>query len=157
MTDNYTQLNPGVGGDVMDESAVTYPIAPLTRKRPRVVIAGDSDAAEIAGVAAASPAGDAIGLVVRPVERCGTSHVSRVPADASNTTLLAANPSRTMATIFNEGNSILHIKLGSIAASTDYTIQLFPNGYYELPAGYTGQIDGIWDIASGAAQVTELS
>lgn len=40
--DTTTTLNPGVGGDVMDESLVTQEVDGLTAaKRPRVVLGGD--------------------------------------------------------------------------------------------------------------------
>lgn len=157
MADSYTQLNPGVGGDVMDETAVTYGSSPINRKRARVVVTGNNSATEIVGVSNSSPAGDAIGLVVRPVSRSGSSSINRVSASGSNVTLLSANTSRTMATVFNEGTSSIYIKLGTTASFTSYTIKLYPSGYYEIPAGYTGRIDAIWDVVSGAAQVTELS
>lgn len=41
MADATTTLNPGTGGDSMDESLVTQPSGP-SAKRPRVVIGGDS-------------------------------------------------------------------------------------------------------------------
>lgn len=41
MSDDFTILNPGVGGDVMDETSNTYLTPPYIRKRPRVVITGE--------------------------------------------------------------------------------------------------------------------
>jgi hypothetical protein len=66
MANDYTQLNPGEGGDYMDEVSVTYSTAPQTRKRPRVVLTGpglDQDAA----VTSTTPADNAKGLVTRPI------------------------------------------------------------------------------------------
>ncbi len=41
MSDDFTRLNIGSGGDAMDESACSYGSAPLLRKRPRVVLGYD--------------------------------------------------------------------------------------------------------------------
>ena len=66
MADNYTELNPGVGGDIMDETGVTYPTSPTTRKRPRVVITGEG-IDDIVPTPGASPGGTEPGLIVRPI------------------------------------------------------------------------------------------
>ncbi len=66
MSDDFTQLNPGSGGDYMDESGIVFPTAPTNRKRPRVVISG-STPDEIAGVTNAPPDGTEYGLIVRHV------------------------------------------------------------------------------------------
>jgi hypothetical protein len=31
------------------------------------------------------------------------------------------------------------------------------NGYYEVPFGYVGAIDGIWASANGNARITEIN
>ncbi len=91
-----------------------------------------------------------------PTSATGT--VTRVASSASSVTLLASNASRKGAAFFNESTQILYVKFGTTASSTDYTLQLFPNAYYEIPTTtvYTGRIDGIWASANGACQVTEL-
>lgn len=66
MSDDYTILNPGVGGDVMDETAVTYPTAPITRKRPRVVITGEG-IDDIVPALSDTPAGNEFGIATRPI------------------------------------------------------------------------------------------
>lgn len=68
MTDNYTILNPGSGGDVMDETAVAYAEAPFTRKRPRVVITGEG-IDDIVDTATATPTGFERGLITREASR----------------------------------------------------------------------------------------
>lgn len=40
MADNFTELNPGSGGSVLDEEGVTYPSVPILRRRARVVLGG---------------------------------------------------------------------------------------------------------------------
>lgn len=87
----------------------------------------------------------------------GTATSSNVSGSASNVTLLSSNASRKGATIFNDSSSILYVKLGTTASTTSYTVQLPQNAYYEVPYSYTGNIDGIWASATGAARIVELT
>lgn len=93
----------------------------------------------------------------------GTSAVTRVPTAIINTTLLAANADRIGATFQNNSVTNLFLKLGAtagIGAGTEsFTVRIVPNAYYEVPFGYTGIIDGIWDgaDATGEVLVTELT
>ena len=68
MADGYTTLNPGIGGDVMDETEVEYGSGPLVRKRPRVVITGEG-IDDIVDTTDSIPAGYERGLVVREGSR----------------------------------------------------------------------------------------
>jgi hypothetical protein len=88
----------------------------------------------------------------------GTNTTSSVAATITNTTLLSPNAMRLGATIFNDTtNSLLYIKLGVDAANSDFTIKLFPLSYYEVPYGYTGEIDGFWSNTNGFARIGELT
>lgn len=91
MTDAYTELNPGVGGDVMDETEVTYLSSPTTRKRPRVVITGEG-IDDIVPTPTTPPVGDEPGLVTRPIhspypgDPIGSmGSVTLVPSDSETT------------------------------------------------------------------------
>ena len=66
MADDFTILNPGSGGDTMDESSVSYGTEPLIRKRPRIVIAGEGNG-EIVPVITSNPTGSEYGIITRPV------------------------------------------------------------------------------------------
>ncbi|HVI41776.1 MAG TPA: hypothetical protein VM577_14080 [Anaerovoracaceae bacterium] len=90
-------------------------------------------------------------------ERSTIGTTTTVDASATNVTLLALNTSRTGATIFNDSLQILYVKLGITASTSSFTVRILPNGYYETPFGYTGEIDGIWDGASGNARITEFT
>lgn len=84
---------------------------------------------------------------------------STVSDTATSTTIIASNADRTGATIANDSSAVLYLLLGSgTASATNYTIRLPQYGYYEVPFGYTGQINGVWatDPGDGAARVTEL-
>lgn len=90
--------------------------------------------------------------------RASTATVTSVSDSAVNQTLLAANANRLGATVHNDSASILYLKLGATASTTSFTTKLFQDDYYEVPFGYTGQIDGIWSADStGAARITEVS
>jgi len=85
--DTYTTLNPGVGGDHMDESAITYGDAPTTRKRERIVISDDSNAAGLAAITNSQPAGTEYGLVVREAQ------LGQATMAASRPVVIASNQS----------------------------------------------------------------
>ena len=114
-----------------------------------------ADAAGGFSVAVVNPDGSS---VANTVDTSGTATTTNVSSSASSVTLLASNSSRKMATIYNDSTQVLYLLLGSTAASnTNYTVQLTSGAYYELPITYTGQINGIWASANGAARITELS
>jgi len=85
------------------------------------------------------------------------STTSSVVSSATNVTLLASNANRLGATIYNDSTQILYVKLGTTASSSSYTVQMDTNSYYEVPFGYTGNIDGIWTSANGNARIDELT
>ena len=89
--------------------------------------------------------------------RAATSAVTSVAGSATSVTLLASNANRLGATITNDSTVILRAKFGATASATSYTVRLVPDAYYEVPYGWTGVIDGIWDSAAGSARLTELT
>lgn len=117
------------------------------------------------GGEAAIPSDRALVVAISPnnsftvtTARPATSVTSSVAASLSNTVLLPSNGTRLGATIYNDSShSLLYVKLGSTASTTDFTVKLFPLGYYEVPYGYTGEIDAIWSNASGFARIDELT
>ena len=81
-----------------------------------------------------------------------------VAASLTNVVLLAANSTRLGATIFNDSSTgLLYVKLGVNASTSDFTIKLYPSSYYEVPYGYTGEIDAIWSVTGGNARIGELT
>jgi hypothetical protein len=112
------------------------------------------DIGNIIGVV--QPANNTQAIIVKPYS--STTNTTSVAASASNVTLLSQNSNRRGATIWNDSTTAtLYVKLGVTASTTSYTAQVFPSGYYEIPYGYTGEIDGIWSSASGAARINELT
>jgi len=86
-----------------------------------------------------------------------TAAVTQIVSSATNVTLLASNTARRGASIYNDSVKKLYVKLGATASLTSYTKQLDVDEYWEIPFGYTGQIDGLWTLANGNAYVTELT
>jgi hypothetical protein len=88
---------------------------------------------------------------VAPVPCCEDSFVQNavtVAANVASIVLLASNPLRLGgALISNTSNRDLWIQLGSAVAGFAFpAIEIERNGgIYELPAGYTGQVQGRWD------------
>lgn len=94
--------------------------------------------------------------ITTSVARPSTNNTSSVAAATSNTELLASNSTRLGATFFNDSSSVLYLKLGVTATLTDFTNKVFPHCYYEVPFGYTGEVDGFWVSATGSVRVGEL-
>lgn len=91
------------------------------------------------------------------VQKSPTATLSNVSSSATNVTILAANTARMGAQFYNDSTAILYLKFGTTASATSFTVPLAAATYYELPGGYTGNIDGIWVSANGACRVTELT
>jgi hypothetical protein len=90
-----------------------------------------------------------------------TTSQTSVASSASNVPLLAPNPARGGASIYNDSTQILYILLvnpyNNIASSTLYTAQVAAGARYELPIWYTGGVNGIWASANGFARITEIT
>lgn len=91
------------------------------------------------------------------VEKAPTSLTTSVGSSATTVTLLASNSDRVGATIYNDSTVALYVKLGAAASTTSFTIKMAADGYYEVPFGYTGVIDGIWVSATGNARIVEIT
>lgn len=85
---------------------------------------------------------------------------SNVAASATSVTLLSASDGRAGASIFNDTTdttNFLYVKMGTTASTTDFAVKINAGGYFEVPYGYNGRIDGIWVAASGNARVVEYT
>jgi hypothetical protein len=89
--------------------------------------------------------------------RSATGTTTSVASSASNVTILPSNANRLGATIFNDSTTILYLKLGATASTSNFTVKMQADGFYEVPFNYTGIIDGIWSSANGNARITELT
>lgn len=100
---------------------------------------------------------DRNGAAVVRQKPAATPAQSSVAGSVTSVSILAANTGRLGATVFNDSTSALYLKLGATASATSYTVKMFQNDYFETPFGYTGAIDGIWDVATGNARITEVT
>ena len=100
------------------------------------------------------------GTVTTKEARAATPAQSSVANSTSSVSLLASNANRLGATIYNDdsaGGATLKVKLGATASATSFTVAIKAEGYFEVPFGYTGAIDGIASAATGNARITELT
>lgn len=106
---------------------------------------------------AARGGGSGVATVTSSVTPLTTETVTRVANSLTNVTLVAANASRRSLKVFNDGTAgNLFLKHGATASLTSFTVKLAPGQWYEMPQpAYVGIIDGIWDAAGSAAQITE--
>jgi hypothetical protein len=89
------------------------------------------------------------------VSQDGTN--TTVAVSASNSVaVLAANNLRGRATVFNDGAATVYLSLGTTATTSSHTIQIAPQGYYEVPQGYTGAITHVGSSGTGNLRVTEI-
>lgn len=88
------------------------------------------------------------------------STVASVSASASTVTLFASQPNGVSARMLhNDSTATLYLKFGSAASTTDFTVKVPADGYYEVPGPgpYGGIITGVWSSATGAARCTEVA
>jgi hypothetical protein len=102
---------------------------------------------------ATSPKGDPLST---KEQRAGLSVVTSVAAAVADTALFALNVNRLGAAITNDSTALLYLKLGTGASATSHTVQIPRGGYYEIPFGYTGPVNGYWTAATGSARCTEV-
>lgn len=98
-------------------------------------------------------------IVTTSIQRSTSSSVVAVARSATSTTILAANGYRNGASVFNDSNAVLYLRLsGGTASSTSYSTKLGAQSYFEVPEDYSGIISGIWASAgTGNALVTEYT
>lgn len=131
---------------ILDDSAGHGPVA----VKPAFQGATAADRALVVALSPNSP-------VTTSQARPATSVTSSVNSSATNVILLASNSSRLGATVYNDSTAILYIKMGATATTSDFTLKLFPSSYWEVPFGYTGEIDGFWVSVNGHARIDELT
>lgn len=120
MADDFTILNPGEGGDVMDETRVVYPSSPVNRKRPRVVLSGEN-LGEIVPAKNTALAGSEFGIITKPVF---TGHPGTSITEYNITTLVASSTETTIASYT--------VPFGAIFYFTGFTASGNTNALYKL-------------------------
>lgn len=100
-----------------------------------------------------------MGLYNPPKFQITSSAAATIEIDSATTsaTLLEFNPARKGALIWNDSTSNLLIDFDASVSLTSFIVRIYPDGYYELPFGYTGVISGIWETANGKASIREFT
>lgn len=84
--------------------------------------------------------------------------VTTVASSASSVAIATANTNRRGISVQNTSTAILYLLVGGTApatATTNHSVQIPSNGYWEAPYGFTGALTGIWASANGSANITE--
>lgn len=127
--------------------------ANLTVTSTRLLVDGSGVTQPVSGTVTATPTG----TYTTKETRSATGTQTSVAGSASNVTLLASNANRLGASFYNDSTSILYLRCQATATTSNFTTKLYPEEYYELPANYTGSVDGIWASATGNCRVTEFT
>ena len=76
--------------------------------------------------------------------------------DNTNRKMVDANPDRNGGTIFNKGTSALWIGFG-VNAEKSSPHKVMPGGQIDLPEGFTGQVNGMFDVANPATSAKAIA
>lgn len=145
MTDAYTILNPGQGGDVMDETEVTYATAPTVRKRPRVVITGEG-LDDIVETTTSLPLGVERGLVVREA-RSGQS-----PSEDSVPVVIASDQKigKSNVVVFQQTIGTSELQLPNNSLNYSVTVKAIDTNTASVYVGISGvTTSNGFELASG--------
>lgn len=97
------------------------------------------------------------GKLVTPTYRVGAVNQSTGNAVASSTAVLAGNPSRHGAILYNDSSSAMYLTYGATASTALLTYKILAGGTWEMGSPiYSGAISGLWDTAVGTYKVTEI-
>lgn len=133
MSDDYTVLNPGSGGDVMDETAVTYGTAPITRKRPRVVVTGEG-LDDIVTAKTTLPDTSDMGLVVREARKGQSTSANSIPVVVASDQSLG----KSNVVVFQETVGLTSAQLSNNAITLSVTIKALDSNTGTIFIGTSG-------------------
>lgn len=91
-----------------------------------------------------------------PVNEQRNATVTTVASSATSVTILNESKRRLGFLVYNDSNQKLYLKFGATASTTDFTVAIASDSYYEAPLGYNGRVDGLWASVHGHAHITEI-
>lgn len=155
LRDYINSLNSGGGGGGGDASAANQ----LTQIGLETTIAANTTA--LTSVDYSTEATQALNLseltdINENTSIASSADVTSVVSSASVVTIKAANSNRKSLIVTNDGSDVLYLKYGAGASLTSYTIQLFAEDLAVID-DFSGEVTGIWDVATGSARVTETT
>lgn len=137
--------------DQVDTASLDYDTGGGTVPQTVVGIALPGSGGPVAGGTETAP-------VVNKHKRSDTATRTAVAGTTSpDTTILAANPSRLGAMIYNDSNQSLYLAFGAGASSSNYSLLMLKQSIEEVPFDYAGIVTGVWTGANGNARVTEFT
>ena len=82
--------------------------------------------------------------------------LANVVGSGTSVTIFADTGRALGRAVFNDSTAVLYLAFdGSVASSSNYSVQLAAGGYYEFPQpALSGKITGIWASATGNARTT---
>jgi len=155
LRDYINSLNSGGGGGGGDASAANQ----LTQIGLETTIAANTTA--LTSVDYSTEATQALNLseltdINENTSLASSADVTSVASSVSVVTIKAANSNRKSLIVTNDGSDVLYLKYGAGASLTSYTIQLFAEDLAVID-DFSGEVTGIWDVATGSARVTETT
>ncbi len=143
-----THIRPSVSIGGSDGSAA---MAPVSATDGLLVNLGANNDITLAGVVQVNVV--AGGLTAA---KAATATLANVSGSITSVTLRASNASRLAVECVNDSTAVLYVKYGSAASTTSFTKKVMAGEAFREDI-YTGIITGIWESATGAARVTELT
>lgn len=146
VVDDWDESDRAKVNPIAGQAGVQGGAGATTALTQRVVVVTDQTAIPVSGAITSS-------------NKSANATLTSVAASVTSVTVLASNAARNSAIIHNDSaTATLRLKYGATASATSFTgPPLRPGATAVIDDGYTGIIDGIWDIASGNARVTELT
>lgn len=96
-------------------------------------------------------------LFTRPEQAAVPTVSIRTMVAVTAQVLQVANVNRRALAIFNDTTATLNVRLGAGASATSFTNRLAIGGYWEVPEGYVGVVEGFaTGTGSGPVLVTEV-
>jgi hypothetical protein len=83
--------------------------------------------------------------------------VTQVDASTTPVTIQVSNKARVGLTLVNDSTSALYLGISREVTTTDALWVVGPRASWTLPLAYTGAVWGLWNVATGEANVTEFT
>lgn len=81
-----------------------------------------------------------------------------VSASASDVLLLSNNTNRLSVILYNDSNALLYVGFGHSPVSTDdFTLVILAHAERGFAFGFTGELRGAWETATGVVRITEMT
>lgn len=84
-----------------------------------------------------------------------TATIGSVAGTTSSVTLFSGTDHANGRVVYNNSSAVLYLAYGGSASTTNYTVQIASQGYFEAPVPvYAGVVSGAWASNAGTAFTT---